>query len=232
MFFFLGLACAYCSLVYCTLLGSDCTSSFYGKGKATAWKTLISNPQFIENFSVLGSSFPPSDDLVSALNKFTCLLYGDSRSTNVDECRYALFKAGKCSDEVLPPTRDSLLKHVERANYQTGVWSRCLTAQMVIPSPIGNGWQLSDGEIEIQWMTRPPAPDSLLECTTCKCKTGCQTKRCSCQKPGLKCTDLCSCVDCHNSDVDEDEENVQNESDEVSDDEVSDDGDLEDIDDL
>ena len=99
---------------------------------------------------------------------------------------------------------------------------------MVIPSPIGNAWQLSDGEIEIQWMTRPPAPDSLLECTAYKCKTGSQTKRCSCQKAGLKCTELCSCVGCRNGDVDEDEENGQNESD----DDVSDDGDLEDIDDL
>ena len=215
--------------ICCTLLGSDCTSSFYGKGKTTAWKTLISHPQFIETFSLLGSSFPPSDELVSALNTFTCLLYGDSSSTNVDECRYALFKAGKCSDDVLPPTRDSLLKHVERANYQSGVWYRCLTAQMVIPSPIGNGWMLSHEGIEIQWMTRPPAPDSLLECTTCKCKTGCQNMRCSCQKGGLKCTELCSCVGCQNGDVDEDEENSQNESDN---DEVSDDGDLEDIDDL
>ena len=52
--------------------------------------------------------------------------------------------------------------------------------------------------------------------------------QCSCQKAGLKCTELCSCVGCRNGDVDEDEENGQNESD----DEVSDDGDLEDIDDL
>ena len=101
---------------------------------------------------------------------------------------------------------------------------------MVIPSPIGNGWQLSDGEIEIQWMMRPPAPDSLLECIVCKCKTGCQTKRCSCQKAELKCTELCSCVDCQNEsgDIDEEEENGQSESD----DEITDDGNLEDIDDF
>jgi hypothetical protein len=214
------------------ILGSDCTSSFYGKGKSTAWKTLINHPQFIKTFSLLGSSFPPSQDLVSELNKFTCLLYGEATSTNVDECRYALFKAGKCSDEVLPPTRDTLLKHIERANYQTGVWSRCLTAQMVIPSPIGNGWQLSDGEIEIQWMTRPPAPDSLLECTTCKCKTGCQNKRCSCLKVGLRCTELCSCDGCQNGEVDEADDEDEESSPNESDCEVSDDGDLEDLDDF
>ena len=178
--------------------------------------------QFIKTFSLLGSSIHPSDDLVSALNRFMCLLYGDTKSMNVDECHYALFKAGKCSDEILPPTRNSLLKHVEQANYQTGIWSRCLTAQ------IGNGWQLSDGEIEIQWMMRPP--DSLLECIVCKCKTGCQTKQCSCQKAELKCTELCSCVDCQNEsgDIDEEEENGQS----GSDDEITDNANLEDIDDF
>ena len=156
------------------------------------------------------------------------VLYGDKRSSSVNECRYALFKAGKCSDEVLPPTGDSLLKHVERANYQAGTWSRCLTAKMTIPSPIGNGWQLSNEGIEIHWMTHHPAPDSLLKCANCKCKTGCQTKRCSCQKSGLKCTELCSCVACQNTDAHENEEHEEN----LSDDEVSDDGDFEDIDGL
>ena len=126
----------YFFLVY---LGSDCTSSFYGKGKATAWKILIGNPQFVDTFSLLGSSFPLSDNLARQLEKFTCLLYGDKSSSSVNECRYALFKAEKCSDEVLPPTRDSFLKHVERAKYQAGIWSRSLTAKMTIPSPIGNG---------------------------------------------------------------------------------------------
>lgn len=212
------------------LLGSDCTSSFYGKGKAKAWKTLKSHPHFVEAFFSLGDNFPPCDKLVSALNKFTCLLYGDTKSKLVDECRYTLFKGGKCSDDILPPTCDSLLKHIERANYQTAVWSRCLTAQMAVPSPIGNGWHLLDGEIEIKWMTRPPAPESLLEYTDCKCKAGCLTNRCSCQKASLKCTELCCCTGCRNeaSEFDGDEEA---ESGKESDSEVSDE-DLEDFDNI
>ena len=73
-------------------------------------------PQFIEAFSLLGSCFPPSNDLVRVLNEFTCLLYGDSKSKNVDECRYALFSSGKCSDEVLPPTQDARLRTMDREN--------------------------------------------------------------------------------------------------------------------
>jgi hypothetical protein len=48
-------------------------------------------------------------------------------------------------------------------------------------------------------MTRPSAPDSLLEYVQCNCKKGCKTSRCSCLKSGLRCTDICGCDDCQNS---------------------------------
>ena len=60
---------------------------------------------YAESFFMLGSTFPPSDDLVSELNKFTCLLYGDRTSSNVDECRYSMFKSGKCSDDARMPSK-------------------------------------------------------------------------------------------------------------------------------
>jgi hypothetical protein len=64
--------------------------------------------------------------------------------------------------------------------------------------PVGNGWRLSDGQLEIVWVTRPSAPDSLREYVDCKCKTGCGTQRCSCLKAGLKCTECCRCANCQN----------------------------------
>ena len=183
-------------------LGSDTTSSFYGKGKVKAWRTLCENPQFANTFSMLGNSFPPSQILVNQLNKFVCLLYGDKKSATSNECRYALFKAGKYSDDVLPPNCDCLYKHIERVNYQTAVWNGSLSAQMNLPTPAGNGWVLSNDDLEIEWMTRPPAADSLLACVNCSCKTGCQTMRCSCMKATLRCSDFCSCSDnCVNSDT-------------------------------
>ena len=72
---------------------------------------------------------------------------------------------------------------------------------MDIPPVNENGWRVSDGELEIVWMTTPPAPDSLLECINCGCKTGCQ----KCMKGALKCTDICTCVGCSNGRYSEEE---------------------------
>ena len=163
---------------------------------------------------MLENMFPPSDLLVSQLERFVCLMYGDVIAAHTDECRYNLFKSGKFSDDVLPPNSDCLLKHIERANYQTAVWNQSLSPQMNIPSPEGNGWIL-DGEYKIPWMTLPAAPDSLLEIVKCSCKTGCKTQRCSCLKAQLKCSDLCSCESCTNMRwmVDEDTILTENECD-------------------
>lgn len=180
------------------LIGCDSTSAFRGKGKAKPWKILQDNPDFVQSFCDLGKSSTLSQDLVMSLNVFVCLLYGDKSSKTVDECRYNLFKAGKCSDETLPPNCDSLLKHIERANLQAAAWSRCLYTQSQLFPPVGNGWRLSNGQLEIVWMTRPSAPDSLREYVDCKCKTGCGTQRCSCLKAGLKCTECCRCANCQN----------------------------------
>ena len=97
----------------------------------------------------------------------------------------------------------SLLKHIERANLQAAAWNCCLSPQLRLPPAAGNGWRLLNERLEIVWMTRPSAPDSLLECVLCKCKTGCKTQRCSCVKPGLRCTDVCGCNDCQNSQQEE-----------------------------
>ena len=173
---------------------------------------------------MLGKDFPPGEELINGLNKFTCQLYGDKVSTNVDDCRYKLFSSGKCLDDVLPPTCDSLLRHILIANFQTSWW-QCLNAEVIVPPPVGNGWTLADGELKIVWMTRPPAPQSLLECVECRCKTGCQTMCCSCKKGVLKCTDLCACLDCQNCIAANTEEEVTDQTD--ADDELEDESELE-----
>ena len=119
------------------------------------WKILQENPNFVQSFCDLGKSSILSEDLVISLNAFVCLLYGDKSSKTADECTYALFKAGKCSDDTLPPNYDSLQQHIKRANLQAAAWNRCLSPQLQLPPPVSNGWKLTDGQLEIPWMTRP-----------------------------------------------------------------------------
>jgi hypothetical protein len=76
---------------------------------------------------------------------------------------------------------------------------------MEIPPPNENGWRSREGQLEIVWMTLPPAPDSVLECVNCGCKTGCKMQQCSCNKAGLQCTDVCNCEGCANIEEDEDD---------------------------
>ena len=124
-------------------------------------------------------------DLVISLNAFVCLLYSDKSSKTADECRYTLFKAEKCSDETLPPNCDSLQQHIKRVNLQAAAWNRCLSPQLQLSPPVSNGWKLTDGQLEILWMTCFSAPDSLRKYIDCKCKTGCGTQCCSCLKAAL-----------------------------------------------
>lgn len=102
-----------------------------------------------------------------------CHLYGQVDCTDINKARYNLFRLGKHSEEQLPPTKDSLGKHLMRANYQAAVWRRSLEQLQELPGPVGNGWLLADdGTLEIDWCDLPPAPESILKTVQCACKTG------------------------------------------------------------
>ena len=47
----------------------------------------------------------------------------------------------------------------------------------------------------------PLAPEQVLNTVRCNCKAACKTKRCSCVKGGLSCSQFCSCFEtCENTD--------------------------------
>lgn len=75
------------------------------------------------------------------------------------------------------------------------------------------GWKIADGKLSIQWLTCLPAPDSILEFTSCNCvKRKCCSNSCSCFKFGLKCTPLCGCSQCDNVTVNDSDDESDNES--------------------
>ena len=88
-----------------------------------------------------------------------------------------------------------------RSLEQENIRKHATTPILASPSPVGHGWKLEDNKLQIVWGTQEPAPESILECVHCKCQKGYETRRCSCYKSDLKCTELCQCNSCENSDI-------------------------------
>ena len=198
------------------LTGCDSTSSFVGKGKSQAFKLLLQNPQVQLALQQLGQRFDPPDfsSLASACEAVVCALYGSALG-DINAVRYALFCSKASDSSQLPPTRDALQLHICRANYQAGIWHRCLISEPDVPRPEQHGWVVTHGVLQVLWMNQPPAPPDVLQLLSCKCQTSCKSQRCSCVKGGLPCTDVCGCTGCQNenrgnaaelgSDADQDE---------------------------
>ena len=114
---------------FLSLTGCDFTSSFFGKGKKTIWKTLHEVPGIRTASSVLSSSDVTVDEVNEAMptiHKLIVRVYGiqDEGIVDVDTARLALFDKA-FSFENMPPSSDALFFHVLRAAYQ--VYNSCFT---------------------------------------------------------------------------------------------------------
>ena len=70
------------------------------------------------------------------------------------------------------------------------------------------GWKLdANKEYEAVTTILPPAAESIIHLTVCHCKTKCVTMRCKCRKNGLKCSEMCECLECENDGSDERDSN-------------------------
>jgi hypothetical protein len=127
----------------------DATSAFKGIGKVKPIKLLQAKPRFQEAFQSLGEKWEVTDNLYLALREFTCWMYKIAGGiTKVDELRYILL-VSKCGGEKgqeiklkrkvdLPHPRVCLKEHVNRVNYQVGIWKRVHMAMPEIPDPTDN----------------------------------------------------------------------------------------------
>ena len=176
------------------------------------WYAGCGSPEFQDAFSRLGKDWIPDEKVQVTLEKFVCALYGQGMCADVNSARYNLFCMGIVNDRLFPPTQDCLQQHTLRANYQAAIHRRCLQNEIDAPSPVGNGWELENGQLVFTWMTNAIAPDKLLSVITCKCKkTACGSDACTCRKNGLKCSEMCACYDCRNR-PDQESKTVDSES--------------------
>ena len=87
---------------------------------------LKSDPDQLRNIQLLGQQIPVQEHVQASVEKFVCKMYG-SNATDINDARYEAFcKAPSVQTHTLPPTRDALLKHIARANYQAKIWKDAL----------------------------------------------------------------------------------------------------------
>ena len=65
--------------------------------------------------------------------------------------------------ESLPPTKDPLYLHIERAHYEYQQWKKELDSHPHLVHLVGHGWKDIDGSLAVQSGILKPAPDSILE---------------------------------------------------------------------
>ena len=180
-----------------SLTGCDTTSALYGLGKKNALRALMSFSHH-QGLSELGDHVTPSERMLQSCEQFICSMYQSDKhaATTTDEVRYWCFCQKNKRNEALPPTTNSLLLHIQRANYQALVWKRSLLQCQHLPSPTECGWKSNNGKMEAILMTKEPAPTSLIDLVACKClKSKCKRRDLSqCQANGLSCTEACLCM--------------------------------------
>ena len=109
----------------------------------------------------------------------------------------------------LDPCLDCLSQHAQRANYQAGIWRRCLQCELDILSPTDHGWSTDDeGNLGIQWMTGSPAPTAVLTLMKCNCTRSYDAKGCPCIANGLKCPQMCRLQSCVNQMIEVDADDM------------------------
>ena len=106
--------------------GCDTVSCFADKGMLVALN-LVKKDSSNNVFRQLGRSWELDGDLFKNLEQFTCMIMYKgkiSQSANtVNGLRYQLScaKRGEAESSQLPPYRDCLFLHAQRANYQAAI---------------------------------------------------------------------------------------------------------------
>lgn len=140
------------------LTGCDSTSSCFGIGKKTVYKTLIQNPQKFQNLlSLAGSDVETS---VEVGRKFVSVLYdpkdaAKSAHVNLNELRVKSALAKGASLVRLPPSEAAFKQHILRASLQVYVWMNSHVAKPPPISPLKFGWAMADGSMKPVYFEGP-----------------------------------------------------------------------------
>ena len=121
------------------LSGCHTVRFFLRKSRIKPLELMLERPEFIRVFDLLGREWTVSEECMTGLQKFVCCLNGQSGETRVNDAGFQAFKEKMRNNTVITPNEDCLILHVKRANYQTGLYRRCMEGMIVAPCPLEHG---------------------------------------------------------------------------------------------
>ena len=182
------------------VLGCDTTSAIFGIGKANALKKL-KQVEFRQNAATF-SGISTQSQIEKAGEAVLSSLYGGTDG-KLNRLRYQKFCEKVASSSVyvepksLLPTSSAAKFHSYRVYLQVQQWMG-----NKLLDPCDWGWQISGEKLAPVMVDMKAAPDTLLKIIRCSCKSDCKTKRCTCRKYGLSCSNVCtgcSGINCTNA---------------------------------
>ena len=129
--------------------------AFFKKGKKTRWSILQKYPQFLDVFMELGTDWEPNEHIIAQLEEYVCKLFGQKKVRCVSIARQQIFwekydKDNRISDlSLLPPYKDRLHLHIQRAYYVCRLWKLSCSAMVMIPTPTLHGWTEN---MDVMWV--------------------------------------------------------------------------------
>ena len=187
--------------------GCDYVSYFAGFGKSTFLKAFFQHASFINDVSqsTLASTCDSSRQLgfLSFVRLIGTVYFKKYLSTFKYDCPRALLNSFPCSDPIfqhkqwldctvwenikfedeLPPSWEALWRHWLHSCWVSHFWSQTCNSAYHLLDANDFGWKVVEGSLEIDW-DDPSNTEQVKESVRlllrgCKCKKGCNNRRCS-----------------------------------------------------
>jgi hypothetical protein len=161
---------------YHAFSGSDYTASFSRKGKVRPLKALEKSKVFQAAFKHLGETTAIDNEIITAIEKFVCSMYGMKNLHDVNHARFEMFMkrykpeakgdkrlstVKKLDASSLPPCRRVLEEKLKRVVYIANTWMSSVKPHPPLLTPLDYGWSLKEGQFEIVWYSGECCPKSL-----------------------------------------------------------------------
>ena len=114
--------------------------------------------------------------------------------------KWVMFSKYQTESRRLPLTREAFRQNILLSHYTALQWKSSHVSSPDLPDPKDFGWCWDEETYSYEGImtTLPPAPESVIDLSLCRCKTKCVSLRCVCRKNGMSCSEMCFCENCEN----------------------------------